>query len=171
MGKSQSKSSKTVASSKRYFFTYQKKLILGVLKLKKENSKSSYWEQVFFFLLFIWLRRRWQKFIDHSGNSSFSLSISLSKIDGAKNMTRRLIVYLLIHKQNRGQFQKANNPWWGYSSIRHFRCLLFFSFFIDTAGQEEWKPMRDQWIRNGDGFVLVYSVIARASLDEIKFVF
>ena len=29
---------------------------------------------------------------------------------------------------------------------------------LDTAGQEEFRVMRDEWIREGDGFLLVYSI-------------
>eukprot|EP01129_Flabellula_baltica_P002595 TRINITY_DN123_c0_g1_i4.p1 TRINITY_DN123_c0_g1~~TRINITY_DN123_c0_g1_i4.p1 ORF type:complete len:142 (-),score=35.06 TRINITY_DN123_c0_g1_i4:48-473(-) len=37
----------------------------------------------------------------------------------------------------------------------------------DTAGQEELSAMRDQYIRSGQGFLLVYSVTSRISFDEI----
>ena len=39
---------------------------------------------------------------------------------------------------------------------------------LDTAGQEEYIALRDQWIRDGEGFVLVYSISSRASFDRIK---
>jgi GTPase KRas protein len=38
---------------------------------------------------------------------------------------------------------------------------------LDTAGQEEWKAMRDQWIRFGDGFLLMYSITNSSTFDEI----
>ena len=38
---------------------------------------------------------------------------------------------------------------------------------LDTAGQEEYSSMQDQWMREGKGFMLVYSVADRASFDEI----
>ena len=38
---------------------------------------------------------------------------------------------------------------------------------LDTAGQEEYSSMQDQWMREGKGFLLVYSVSDRASFDEI----
>ena len=37
---------------------------------------------------------------------------------------------------------------------------------LDSAGQEEFKPMRDQYIRVGEGFLLVFSLTDRRSLDE-----
>ena len=38
---------------------------------------------------------------------------------------------------------------------------------LDTAGQEEYTALRDQWIRDGEGFVLVYSITSRSSLSLI----
>ncbi|CAM4920913.1 unnamed protein product [Rotaria socialis] len=37
---------------------------------------------------------------------------------------------------------------------------------LDSAGQEEFKPMRDQYVRVGEGFLLVFSLTDRRSLDE-----
>mmetsp|Transcript_24495 Transcript_24495/g.38760 ORF Transcript_24495/g.38760 Transcript_24495/m.38760 type:complete len:203 (-) Transcript_24495:381-989(-) len=39
---------------------------------------------------------------------------------------------------------------------------------LDTAGQEEFKSMRDQWIREGDGFLLVYSITSAITFEEIQ---
>lgn len=38
---------------------------------------------------------------------------------------------------------------------------------LDTAGQEEYSAMREQYMRSGEGFLLVYSVTSRSSFDEI----
>ncbi|KAK2718712.1 ras-like protein 2 [Artemia franciscana] len=38
---------------------------------------------------------------------------------------------------------------------------------LDTAGQEEFSAMREQYMRSGEGFLLVFSVADRASFDEI----
>jgi len=38
---------------------------------------------------------------------------------------------------------------------------------LDTAGQEEFSAMREQYMRTGEGFVLVFSVTDRSSFDEI----
>jgi GTPase KRas protein len=38
---------------------------------------------------------------------------------------------------------------------------------LDTAGQDEFKTMRSQWIREGgDGFLVVYSIASRNSFQE-----
>src|ERR1700712_681032 len=39
---------------------------------------------------------------------------------------------------------------------------------LDTAGQEEYTALRDQWIRDGEGFVLVYSIASRSSFTRIQ---
>jgi len=37
---------------------------------------------------------------------------------------------------------------------------------LDTAGQEELSAMRDAYLRNGKGFLVVYSIISKASWEE-----
>lgn len=39
---------------------------------------------------------------------------------------------------------------------------------LDTAGQEEYTSMQDQWMREGKGFLLVYSITSRSTFDEIS---
>ena len=38
---------------------------------------------------------------------------------------------------------------------------------LDTAGQEEYSAMREQYMRTGEGFLLVYSIDSRQSFEEI----
>ena len=44
-------------------------------------------------------------------------------------------------------------------------CLLEI---LDTAGQEEFVALRDQWIRDGHGFLLIYSVTSKSTFDQIE---
>lgn len=39
---------------------------------------------------------------------------------------------------------------------------------LDTAGQEEYSAMREQYMRTGEGFILVYSINSRNSLEELQ---
>ncbi|KAJ3034939.1 Ras GTPase ras2 [Rhizophlyctis rosea] len=39
---------------------------------------------------------------------------------------------------------------------------------LDTAGQEEYTALRDQWIRDGEGFLLVYSITSRSTYDRVE---
>merc|ERR1712225_199915 len=43
-------------------------------------------------------------------------------------------------------------------------CLLDI---LDTAGQEEYSAMRDQYMRTGQGFLCVFAITSRSSFDEI----
>jgi len=43
-------------------------------------------------------------------------------------------------------------------------CMLDI---LDTAGQEEYSAMRDQYIRSGQGFVIVFSITSRASFESL----
>lgn len=38
---------------------------------------------------------------------------------------------------------------------------------LDTAGQEDYSAMREQYMRTGEGFLLVYSITSRQSFEEI----
>jgi len=39
---------------------------------------------------------------------------------------------------------------------------------LDTAGQEEYSALRSQWIRGGEGFLILYSITQRTSFDEVE---
>jgi GTPase KRas protein len=39
---------------------------------------------------------------------------------------------------------------------------------LDTAGQEEYSAMREQYMRTGEGFLLVFSINSRNSLEELQ---
>ncbi|GJJ09592.1 hypothetical protein Clacol_003815 [Clathrus columnatus] len=45
---------------------------------------------------------------------------------------------------------------------------MCFVEVIDTAGQEEYAALRDQWIREGQGFLLVYSIASRATFERLE---
>jgi len=42
-----------------------------------------------------------------------------------------------------------------------------FLDILDTAGQEEYSALRDQWVREGKAFLLVYSCTSRQSFNDI----
>ncbi|KAF8172204.1 small GTPase superfamily [Mycena galopus ATCC 62051] len=45
---------------------------------------------------------------------------------------------------------------------------LCFVEIIDTEGQDEYATLRDQWVREGQGFLLVYSITSRSSFDRLE---
>ncbi|KAK7001087.1 P-loop containing nucleoside triphosphate hydrolase protein [Favolaschia claudopus] len=52
----------------------------------------------------------------------------------------------------------AKAPWSKQFVLDNSMC---FVEVIDTAGQEEYGALRDQWVREGQGFILVYSIASR----------
>ncbi len=83
-----------------------------------------------------------------------------------------------------GKCPRVLGMWWCWCAHRSFRedptiedsyrkqvtiddetCLLDI---LDTAGQEEYSAMRDQYMRTGEGFLLVYAITSRSSFDEIS---
>ncbi|KAJ3415095.1 Ras GTPase ras2 [Chytridiales sp. JEL 0842] len=53
----------------------------------------------------------------------------------------------------------------GKTVIDDESCILEV---LDTAGQEEYTALRDQWIRDGEAFILVYSITSRSTFDRIE---
>lgn len=39
---------------------------------------------------------------------------------------------------------------------------------LDTAGQDEYTPLRETFMPSGDGFLLVYSIVDDQTLEELK---
>jgi len=52
-----------------------------------------------------------------------------------------------------------------HTKIDGEECILDI---LDTAGQEEYSALRDQYMRTGQGFVLVYAINSRQSFREIE---
>ena len=51
------------------------------------------------------------------------------------------------------------------SRVAHSLLVPVISAFVPT---EEYATLRDQWIREGEGFILVYSIASRRSYERIK---
>jgi Ras-related protein M-Ras len=52
-----------------------------------------------------------------------------------------------------------------HTEVENQWCVLDV---LDTAGQEEFSAMREQYMRKGDGFLLVYSVTDKTSFHNIR---
>ena len=63
------------------------------------------------------------------------------------------------------------NTDWQYNTTLADKSVLFAYFMfsvLDTAGQEEFSAMREQYMRKGDGFLMVYSVTDPHSYENLK---
>ncbi|MCL4133180.1 UNVERIFIED_CONTAM: hypothetical protein GTU68_008501 [Idotea baltica] len=101
----------------------------------------------------------------------------MSKVPSEKLATYKLVVVgdggvgksaLTIQFFQR-QFVTDYDPTIEDSYIQHTEvdsewCVLDV---LDTAGQEEFSAMREQYMRKGDGFMLVYSVTDKQSFENI----
>ncbi|KAL6040147.1 RAS1 protein, partial [Balamuthia mandrillaris] len=47
----------------------------------------------------------------------------------------------------------------------HSNNLFFIKDIMDTAGQEEYSALRDQYMKTGQGFILVYSITSPTSFE------
>ncbi|KAF9177690.1 DNA-binding transcription factor rap1, partial [Haplosporangium sp. Z 27] len=45
------------------------------------------------------------------------------------------------------------------------QCMLEI---LDTAGTEQFTAMRDLYMKNGQGFILVFSIVAAATFEELE---
>lgn len=84
--------------------------------------------------------------------------------DGGVGKTT-LIIQLCMNKFMDGYDPTIEDSYRKHLVIDDQPCVLEI---LDTAGQEEYTALRDQWIREGEGFVLVYSITARATFERIE---
>ncbi|KAL0248198.1 hypothetical protein GEMRC1_003434 [Eukaryota sp. GEM-RC1] len=72
-----------------------------------------------------------------------------------------------------GQFFEVYDP----TVVESFRAELLVNGrrvpleIIDTAGQDDFSSLRDGFISQGDGFLLVYSIDCPASFEEAKLLY
>jgi small GTP-binding protein len=47
------------------------------------------------------------------------------------------------------------------------RGVQFMLEILDTAGTDQFTAMRDLYMKNGDGFIIIYSIIAQSTFNEV----
>ncbi|XP_066269460.1 circularly permutated Ras protein 1-like isoform X1 [Branchiostoma lanceolatum] len=78
-------------------------------------------------------------------------------------------VYLRDHSEESEESVDEAEEARAFSKRRHSgrddgkTCMLDI---LDTAGQEEFSAMRDQYMRTGNAFILIFDVTSRGSLDQ-----
>ncbi|XP_049850290.1 GTPase HRas-like isoform X2 [Schistocerca gregaria] len=55
-----------------------------------------------------------------------------------------------------------------YQKVIDYQGVLCVLEILDTAGQETFSAMRELYMKNGEGFVLVYSITSQRSLDDLE---
>lgn len=60
-----------------------------------------------------------------------------------------------------------SSVFWPYGNISH-SSVWFCSAVLDTAGQDEFSAMREQYMRKGHGFIIVYSVTDAQSFRQVR---
>lgn len=68
---------------------------------------------------------------------------------------------------NRG-YLDASMPYEKVDYTVERMCNIYLLSVLDTAGQEEFSAMREQYMRNGRGFMLVYSVTDDQSFENAR---
>lgn len=54
-----------------------------------------------------------------------------------------------------------------YRTLKTINCQEYQINITDTAGQEEYSALRDMYIRQSEGFILVFSLISPTSLTDL----
>jgi len=54
-----------------------------------------------------------------------------------------------------------------YQKVIEYQSIPCVLEILDTAGQETFSAMRELYMKNGEGFVLVYSITSQRSLEDL----
>lgn len=96
-----------------------------------------------------------------SGENDFKIVVIGSGAVGKTALTVRLVT------QN---FLKVYDPTIedNYNKILPIDGVTANLDILDTAGQDEYNQMQDQWMRDGKGFLIVYSIDNMSSFMDVK---
>ncbi|KEY73925.1 hypothetical protein S7711_07767 [Stachybotrys chartarum IBT 7711] len=123
-----------------------------------------------------------------AGRHSQAVLPSLFKVrlGEVRSMAGRLVLYKVVVLGDGGVGKTALTIQTGKLCLQHFvetydptiedsyrkqvvidgePCMLEI---LDTAGQEEYTALRAQWIRDGEAFLLVYSISSRSSFSRVQ---
>lgn len=99
----------------------------------------------------------------------FSLSPTVCAVRGRTARPQSVVFLRLMHEFYAFIRSVDSQTWFSlfffyFSFVDCETCLLDI---LDTAGQEEYSAMRDQYMRTGEGFLLVFAVNSVKSFEDI----
>eukprot|EP00055_Hartaetosiga_balthica_P015701 m.94740 g.94740 ORF g.94740 m.94740 type:complete len:947 (+) comp8930_c0_seq3:146-2986(+) len=99
------------------------------------------------------------------------MSLALGNTAAVVTETGKKVVVDDVQEEYNKQTKYASNgliisaPKFNSSHLSGDLCLMEI---LDTAGQEEYSCMRDQYTRTSDNFMIVYDITSRSSFEEAK---
>jgi len=94
-------------------------------------------------------------------NSEYRITIVGAGAVGKSAITVRFIQGKFVEKYDPTIEDSYRKP----TEIDGQACMLDI---MDTAGQEEYSALRDNYMKTGEGFVLVYSITTRSSFEQTQ---
>ncbi|GAB5370423.1 hypothetical protein AAMO2058_001491700 [Amorphochlora amoebiformis] len=98
---------------------------------------------------------------ENKNNTDFKLAVLGSGAVGKSAMTIRLVTNNFLDEYD----PTIEDSYRKQVLIDGEMALLDI---LDTAGQDEFSSMQDQWMRDGKGFLLVYNITDKTSFDNIS---
>ncbi|KAI9713487.1 MAG: Ras GTPase [Bogoriella megaspora] len=100
--------------------------------------------------------------------SHLTISLDLSSIISYSNLSFQSIYGDLSANERISQLTQSSRKSDSYRKQCVIDDEVALLDVLDTAGQEEYSAMREQYMRTGEGFLLVYSITSRQSFEEIQ---
>jgi len=94
-------------------------------------------------------------------SSEYRITIVGAGAVGKSALTVRFIQGKFVEKYDPTIEDSYRKP----AEIDGLACMLDI---MDTAGQEEYSALRDNYMKTGEGFVLVYSITTRSSFEQTQ---
>lgn len=87
--------------------------------------------------------------------------------------TNRTSLHMYIHRYIKGYFKSSYDPTIEDAYVKQTEVdgKVVTLNILDTAGQEEYTSLRDQYLRDSEGFLMVFSLTDASSFHEIREIF
>jgi GTPase KRas protein len=85
---------------------------------------------------------------------------------GAGSVGKSALTIQLVHKHFVSEYDPTIED--SYKTTTNVDQQVAVLEILDTAGQDDFNSMQDQWIREGEGFLVVYAINSKMSLEAAK---